>query len=356
MRDGEKGAVRSLARRAFSALEGVFFSPPPQTLVAERDGQVVGAVVPKILTLPGKREYGGMFWLMTDPQVHGLGVGGWLVEAALRYFEEHGCQETFACVEGFNTSSSNLFAARGFSILSLGEQFRRYGPLGTLSLWIKMFRMGNELGNFLWARPGARKPDNPVLQWWGGVLVSTFLFLLAGWRGRWMEGFEPMALLSIALAVTFLYGLREAAMKLAARLQGLSVRHRVWEAAFPLSFAVALVVGLFFPMPGSVYPRAGAWRYRDLVSKLGPTAFAGASAVLLFTWAAWSLLRFGGPPPEIASWLRFGHAAGQMLTLFEAPLPFSIFTSFSGRRVWDWSRPAWAVLAIATLGLFLARG
>ena len=142
-------------------------------------------------------------------------------------------------------------------------------------------------------------------------------------------------------------------MKLAARLQGLSVRHRVWEAAFPLSFAVALVLGLFLPTPGSVYPRAGVWRYRDLVPKLGPTAFAGASAVLLFTWTAWALLRFGEPPPEIASWLRFGHVAGQMLAFFEVLLPFSIFVSFNGRRVWDWSRPAWAVLALASLGLLL---
>jgi hypothetical protein len=168
-----------------------------------------------------------------------------------------------------------------------------------------------------------------------------------------MEGFDSMALLGIVLAITFLYGLREAAMKLAARLQGLSVRHRVWEAAFPLSFAVALVLGLFLPTPGSVYPQAGAWRYRDLVPKLGPTAFAGVSTVLLFTWATWLLLRFGEPPPEIASWLRFGHVAGQMLAFFEVLLPFSIFVSFNGRRVWDWSRPAWAVLALASLGLLL---
>src|ERR671932_2023184 len=163
MRDGEKGAVRSLARRTFSPLEGVFFSPPPQTLVAERDGQVVGAVVPKILTLPGKRQYGGVFWLMTDPQVHGLGVGGRLVEAALKYFEEHGCQEAFACVEGYNTSSSNLFAARGFTILSPEEQLRRYGLLGTIILWIKMSRLGADVGHFLWARSGATREDYPGL-------------------------------------------------------------------------------------------------------------------------------------------------------------------------------------------------
>ena len=171
-----------------------------------------------------------------------------------------------------------------------------------------------------------------------------------------MERLEPSTVLGAALAIVALFGLREAAMRLAARLQGLPVQHRMWEAAFPLSAGVALVLGWFLPMPGCVYPWSGTWSYRSLLPKLGPITFAGASAVLAFTWAVWGLLWFGDPPPEITSWLRFAHVAGQMLALFEVLLPFSIFVSFNGRRVWDWSRPAWAVLAVATLGLFLTRG
>ena len=171
-----------------------------------------------------------------------------------------------------------------------------------------------------------------------------------------MEGLEPATVLGATLAIVTLFGLREAAMRLAARSQGLLVRHRVWEAAFPLSAGVALMLGLFLPTPGSVYPRGGTWRYRNLLPKLGPIALAGASAVLVFTWVTWGLLRFGGFSPEVASWLRFGHVAGQMLALFEVLLPLSIFVSFNGRRVWDWSRPAWAVLAAATIGLFLTKG
>ena len=48
MREEETGAVRSLAGQAFSRLESVFFSPPPQTLVAERNGRLVGAIVAKV--------------------------------------------------------------------------------------------------------------------------------------------------------------------------------------------------------------------------------------------------------------------------------------------------------------------
>jgi GNAT superfamily N-acetyltransferase len=356
MHDGEERAVRALAERAFSRLESAFFSPPVHTLVAERDGQLLGAVAPTLFELPDKRRAGGIVWLMTDPKTRGLGVGGRLVEAALEYLKEHGCQEAFAGVEGYNTSSSNLFAARDFTIISPGEQFRRYGLLGTMALWLQTFRLGGDVGHFLWARPGAMRPDNPTLQWWTSTLVSALIFSLAVWRSSLAEGLSLAIIFGAAPVILALFGLREIVMRLAARSLGLSVRHRAWEAALPLSAGIAVIFGWFFPTPGSVYPQAGTWRYRNLVSKLGPMAFAGASAVLAFTWAAWALVRLGEPPLEIYEWLRAAHSAGQMLALFEVLLPFSIFVSFNGRRVWDWSRPAWAVLAIVTLALFLVAG
>jgi hypothetical protein len=60
MHDGEERDVRALAGRVFSRPESAFFSAPPQTLVAERDGHLVGAVVPKVFALPDKRCYGAV--------------------------------------------------------------------------------------------------------------------------------------------------------------------------------------------------------------------------------------------------------------------------------------------------------
>jgi hypothetical protein len=221
-----------------------------------------------------------------------------------------------------------------------------------MALWLQTLRFGGEVGHFLWRRPEATRPDDPRLQWWTGTLVSALIFLLAAWRAGLAEELTPSAILGAALAVVALFGLREVAMRLAARSLGLSVRHRAWEAALPLSAGIALLFGWFFPTPGSVYPQAGTWRYRNLVPKLGPMAFAGASAVLAFAWAAWALVWLSEPPPEIYEWLRATHKAGHMLALFKVLLPFSIFVSFNGRRVWDWSRPAWAALAIVTVALF----
>ncbi len=195
----------------------------------------------------------------------------------MEYFEDQGCREAFTCVEGYNTPSSNRFATGGFTILSPGEQLRRHGLLGTCALWIKMSRLGAGAGHFLWAYPGATRQDNPKLQWWTGALLSVLVFLLAMWRGGWVEKLAPSTVLGAVLAIVGLFGLREATMKLAARLQGLTMRHRAWEAAFPLSVSVALMLGWFLPTPGSFYPWVGSWRYRDLLPKLGPIAFAVAS-------------------------------------------------------------------------------
>ena len=353
--------LRALAGRAFSQLESLSFPRSPDALIAERGGELLGSVVLKTFGLPGSGRDGDcrggvMLWLMVDPGARGLGVGGRLVDVALRSFEERGCQEVFACVEGYNSSSANLFAARGFTMLSFGEQLRHYGLLGTLLLWLRTSRLGGDVGHFLWARPGQLKPDDPALQWWIGVFASTLVLLLAGWRGSWLGGFGPTTILGALVIVVALCGLREGAMRLAARLQGLEVRHRAWESAFPLSIAIALALGMFLPVLGSIYPRQRTWRYRDLLPKLGPMAFAGASAMLIFAWAAWALAQFGGPLSEGAVWLRAAHTAGLMLAAFDVLLPFSMFTSFDGRRVWDWNRPAWGSLAAAVLGLFLAGG
>ncbi len=357
----DEEVVKALAGRAFSPLASLSFPRSPDALIAERGGELLGTIVLRTFELPGigrddHHRGGVMLWLMVDPEARRLGVGGRLVEAALRSFEERGCLEVFACVEGYNSSSANLFAARGFTILSFGEQLRRYGFLGTLLLWLKTARLGADVGHFLWTRPGQPKPDDPALQWWAGVFASALVLLLAGWRGGWLGKFDPMIILGAVVIVVALYGLREGAMRLAARLQGLSVRHRAWESAFPLSIAIALAAGVFFPVPGSIYPRQGNWRYRDLLPKLGPMAFAGASAVLIFAWAAWGLAKFGEPLSEAAVWGRAAHTAGLMLAAFDVLLPFSVFSSFDGRRVWDWNRPAWGALAVAVLGLFLARG
>lgn len=175
MRNNDRLTVRSIVRRTFSPIEQYFFAWTPYVLVVEGDGQLLGAIVLKIFALPHHRKGGAIAWLATVPEVRGWGLGQSLVEAGLDFLENQGCNEILASVEGFNTSSSKLFATRGFAILSPIAQFRRYG-LATFAVWGRISHY-SEQGYFLWVRPAPVESDSPLLQWWGTIAMNVTLLL-----------------------------------------------------------------------------------------------------------------------------------------------------------------------------------
>ena len=108
MGDHERRTVHTIMRRAFPLFDRLAFSWTPNVLVAERGGQLLGAIVLKLFTLPHNRKAGSVAWVFTAPEVRGQGLGQRLVEAGLDFFERQGCDEILVTVEGFNTSSSSI--------------------------------------------------------------------------------------------------------------------------------------------------------------------------------------------------------------------------------------------------------
>ena len=350
MKAEEKRDVGAIMRRSFSPTQQLFFSWSSNVLVAEQDGKLLGAVVLKMFSLPGGRKGGLIAWVFTAPKARGTGAGQRLIKAALKFFEERGCDELMACVEGYNSSSSKLFATRGFSILSPGEQFRRYG-LGALAMWIRAFHFF-DVGHFLWVRPAAGQPDNPAMQWWGNWLANVLIYLLA--LGR-RSGFRQVSLsgvVEIPLLLAMFLGIRSLSMQWMARRQKMTVRYRAWESGFPLSLVIAFAFGGQYPVLGSFYPTSDRWRYRDLLPKLGPVALSGVLPALALTWGAWALSRFGELGPDPSRWLHSTMTMGQFLIFFDIVLIFFPFVSFNGRRIWDWNKLLWGFLALATVMLF----
>jgi hypothetical protein len=253
-------------------------------------------------------------------------------------------------VEGYNTSSSKVFATRGFTILSPGEQLRRYG-LGIIPYWWHSFHL-IDVGHFLWARPGAERPDSPMLQWLGTWLINALLLLVAAWRSG-MLGFD--ALWTIPTALLALFGLRSLAMWGVARTQGLTVRFRAWESSATLVAGIALLFGGFFPFPGSFYPVGDRWRYRDLLPKIGPMALAGTLASLALAWGSWAALHWN-LAPGLAPVLLPLQQLSRMLAVLESVVAFFPLISYNGRRLWDWNRVVWALVSLAAAALvFVAR-
>ena len=352
MRDDERGTVHAVMRRAFPLVDQWAFAWTPNVLVAERGGQLLGAIVLRLFTLPHNRKAGSVAWVFTAPEVRGQGLGQRLVEAGLDFFERQRCDEILVTVEGFNTSSSKLFATRGFKILSPGAQFRRYG-LATFAVWAKLSHYF-DLGHFLWVRPAPQASDSPTLQWWGTIVANSLIGLLMLWRLGDSRAINPGMWLGLPLVVMVLFGARYLGMGLMARQQELTVRFRTWESGFLLSTAIALLFpGAMYPIPGSVYPTTNQWRYRDLLSKLGRIAFAGTLPILLIVWGAWLISQLGILSTDINSWLDILLLVGKPLILFDIVIPFFPFVSFNGRRLWDWNKGIWAVLATGAITVFL---
>lgn len=279
-------------------------------------------------------------------------MGQRLVEAGIDFFERQGCDEILASVEGFNTSSSKLFATRGFRILSPGAQFRRYG-LATFAVWAKIFHY-LDVGHFLWARPAPQESDSPALQWWGTIAANSLIGLLMLWRLGGFRAISPSMWLVLPLILIVLFGLRYLGMWLVARRQGLTIRFRAWESGFPLSTAIALAfVGAMYPVPGGVYPTTNQWWNRDLLPKLGWTALAGTLPVLLIVWGVWTMFQLDVLPPYLKAWLNVMLLVGRPLVLFDIAMPFFPFVSFNGRRLWDWNKTVWTVLTTAAVAVSL---
>ncbi|MCG8501878.1 MAG: GNAT family N-acetyltransferase [Firmicutes bacterium] len=345
MKEDEKDKVSAAMHRSFSLIERWSFYFTPDVLIGERDGEVLGAIVLKTFEISQNSKGGLIAWVFTVPEARGLGLGQTLSEAGIDFLEKQGCKEIFAAVEGHNTSSAKLFASRGFGILSPGQQFHRYG-VKVLKLWLKTSHL-IDVGHFLWMKPAPEQKAKPSLQLWGTMLLTCLVWPLLLWRMA--GGINPMRWLGLSIAAIILFGIRYAAMILTARRQGLQVRYRAWESGFPLSIAVAVVLGGTYLIPGNVYPSGHDWRYKDLLLKLSRMALYAILSVLIITILAGASVHFKLIHPALTVFFRSIFHVGTALLLVDTCLVF--LKCYNGRRIWDWSKSVWLILTIIIISL-----
>ena len=146
-------------------------------------------------------------------------------------------------------------------------------------------------------------------------------------------------------------------MKLAAQRFGLELRYRIWETGLTLSALITVLFGGVFPSPGSHYPKPVRWSYRTELPRLALVAFSGAFAVLALAWllVAYEVFGLTDAPGVLHNVLALAVLPVQTLLLFEVLLPFFPFASFNGRRVLDYHRALWFLLAAGTVALFWVR-
>jgi len=353
MRPDEADVVRGIMKASFPSTKGVFFSMSPHVLVAERDGEVEGAIVPKIVSLPRNRKAGLFAWAFIRPEMRGKGTAQIMVRAATEFFDEQGCDELLACIEGHNTSSSSLFSNQDYVMLSPWQQFRRWGP-GILSVWKRIFHY-LDIGYFVWARTRPEEvgeSGNRVIRWFGCLAVNLLVLMLALWRLAWFGCPELNTVLAATATCLFLFGLRDVAMRLGGKAIGQKLRYRAWESGFPLSVAIGAITGRFFPMPGSLYPADKTWRHQEFISKLALIALASSIPMLLFASALWVAYHFGNLSPGNTALIAAALYVAKHFVMFDIAMPFFPFASYNGRRIWNWNKVVWGVMGAVALIVF----
>lgn len=353
LQQGDRPAVSHLLRQSFAALKLPFLPNHPPGFVAEQAGLLCGVIVVNQFSLDAQRQAGTILVLATAPSVRGQGIGQQLVEAALDWFASEGCSQIFTCVEGHNTSSSQMFATRGFATLSLPQQLQQYGwqlPY----LWYKTGHI-SDLGHFLWRSPALPQPSqrsHGLGGWCTTTLLgnSAIVALMAARRGS-DDLSSPPALILLVAIVALVLGLRTAGMALAGRWRQVQLRHYPWESGSLISVGLALCFGVYFPVPGNSYPAVAVWRYRDWRVHLGWVALGGILPVLLVAYGSTlglTLLPAGAATP----WLELTQTTSISLLFWDSLLPIYPFDCFNSGRLWRWHRGLWAVMAALTLAVF----
>ena len=344
MESGEEDAVRSLMERSFSAVARWFFVFTPHVLVAELDGELVGAAVLRLITLPDGKKAGFFYRLFTPPEHRNLGIGGMLSDRVLEYFKEQRCDDVVMSIETFNSSSFRFFSTRpDYSLFSPGQQLRRFGwklPL----FWVQLAHH-MKYACFLWISPRSEGKDSPVMQWWGSLLANSLLAMLAFLWLNWFVDVPMAHALPVAAGCAMTLVCRHAAMKAAGNRLGLATRFRAWEGTFCMGVMVALLAGRFFPSLGSIYPASTDFSFKKLKAAYASIGTAGAFGQLAPVAVAWLLVTVRadlGVATALVGGLLW---AGKHLLLFDVAAAFFPFSSTNGwlmRR----ARPRlWAVLA-----------
>ncbi|MBP7237848.1 MAG: GNAT family N-acetyltransferase [Petrotogaceae bacterium] len=340
----DKKTLSKIKNNAFPFLMRFFFSSSKDTLVAEKNGEVVGGAVLKIFNLKNKK-CGHVLELFVSKEEQKNGVGKKLAQASLTYMKDMGCEEIFACVEGNNTGSSNIFSKNGFSVLSLYDQIKNYG-FSYFKLLYNTFHIF-DIGHFLWKFPANQKHfDSSAVQFLMSILLNIIVFLIACLRINNSIWTAPGELLYVSAAFSILFIVRFIFMITASKVQRIPVRFRLWESGITLNILIAGIFGGFFPVPGSIYPKQTEWRYPDLKKKLGIVGLSGIISTALVLSIFTLIQKFGNTDHPLNTFVAYNILIGKNLLFFNVLIPIFPLGCYDSRRVFDNSKLLWAVLAL----------
>jgi len=333
MRPEEATATKQVAIKAF----GVFWHlipAPEDAMVAILDGQIVGGFIYKIKTA-GKKKTGMVSWFFTHPDVQGKGIGRQLGDAGLKQMWDEGCDVITTFVRDDNVASWIAFVKQGFvrgTVSALVGELGLSGFLNLAAYWfspIHDFYIVKKDGKVKEKRNG---PGQAAIF----TLLNLLLLLLA------VRNFSQDALRVAGSLLFVLVG-----GTLAGGIGALFSRERKWGVRMTtggvgISLLVSVLLRNFFPVFAGWYPA----QYEHTPKFKRDMALV-AICSWLFYIAVIALVKVELLPA----------AAGiaSMLLVIRC-IPIASLGSHGGERVWQWSKPLFLVLTVASVLLMWLSG
>ncbi|MDH5199326.1 MAG: GNAT family N-acetyltransferase [Candidatus Bathyarchaeota archaeon] len=358
MLPGKKDDVEGLFGRSLGLVDRIVFllsfedalkSSQRQSggsLVAVHDGRVVGSVSMRFQPIRGRRT-GFIDALVTDRELRGRGIGRSLVEGAISWLEERGCEVIYATADRYNSPSWNLFVHRGFSVYELPQQVGDHG-LGFLRLWLAEFHFLG-YGTFFLRR--GREGDRPRENSEAWHFTAAWLGVSLAWLTQALRTGRPPVLFPLLFAVAGLSLLaHELPQKLVGHRLGLETNFKAWGSGILFSSLLA-AVGSFFPVYGSTYVKQLDWWYEPRKKGMGVFFAVGPSVSLTLAFAFWALSHFATGGLFAASG-RVGYTMNLVIVIFNLiPVQAAGGLVWDGKKILTWNKAVWLMLFAGTAAL-----
>ncbi len=337
-------AFRAAGEKAFPGAVAAFVRPKDLSLVACVDGDIVGGFTADFHEFSDGTTMAVVRWLFVVPDVQGQGIGAALVSTGLDELKSADVDLFVSDIDGDNTGSFRIAAAKGARLLRPWDQLRYLGPVKTATAWWKLSHF-LDFGHYIWAWRSDQKrvetSTSTLRELALSISATSLVAALAAWRAE-------QVILLVALFAGLFVAFRHLITAGINHLQGLSTTHRAWDSGYLFATVIAFVFSVLFPMPGGAYPSEPDWRASEEVKRRGISSACAVSCMILVVGSIQILLHL-----EIFSQFHTAFSAllfvGIPFLIFDALLATAPFSCFHASRIRDWSLTAWLVIASTAL-------
>ncbi|MFT4311495.1 MAG: GNAT family N-acetyltransferase [Candidatus Woesearchaeota archaeon] len=346
LKEDEREYFLEVARSNFNFVQKFFLGLEDDVLVAKKKGKILGGVVIKKTDL-GFKKIGVISWIFTVKEARGKGIASRLLDKAVEHLKFLGHDEIVASVDGSNTSSSKLFEKKNFVIQSFYSQLKKYG-VGYFNLASKTNQFFNQ-GSFIWVLSKEKVRENKYYD----LGFSIFINFLAGL----ILFYSPInyifnaSLLVIMISIFLLHFVRFFSMKLASKVLNYKSVFRSWPSGF-LTSLIGSGFGLYIASPGNFFPLDKGWKYKDYVPSLSKISSIGVSSVLAVVLIS-IILQSVVISPFFVSLFQSIKYLGLSLVVFDLFLFFKPFNNTNGKRIFDFNKTIFAILALIVIIAFI---